>query len=133
VIVVDASVLVNALADDTADGDLARARLGRAGSLHAPELVDLEVLSVLRRAALGGVLDGRRAGLARTDLRELPLERYTHVAFLERIWELRATLTAYDAIYVALAEALGCPLLTADARLARAPGPTCPVEVLAGP
>lgn len=130
-IVVDASVLANALADDTAEGDRARVRLGRDPSLHAPELVDLEVLSVLRRAAARGDLDERRAALARTDLREVPLQRYTHVPFLDRVWALRHTVTAYDAAYVALAETLGCPLLTADARLAGAPGVRCAVEVLA--
>lgn len=131
-IVVDASVLVNALADDTAEGDHARARLRRDPSLHAPEFADLEVLSVLRRAAARGDLDPRRSALARTDLRELPLQRYSHVPFLERVWELRHNLTVYDAAYVALAETLGCPLLTADGRLAGAPGVMCTVEVLAG-
>ncbi len=129
-IVVDASVLANALADDAADGDRARARLARDPVLHAPELVDIEVLSVLRRAAARGDLDERRAGLARRDLRELPLQRAPHTAFLDRVWELRHAVTPYDAVYVALAETLACTLVTADARLARAPGPTCSVEVL---
>ena len=130
-IVVDASVLVNALADDTADGDRARERLGRDPSLHAPDLVDLEVLSVLARAAARGDLDERRATLARVDLRDLPLHRYPHLPFLERIWTLHLAVAAYTAVYVALAETLGCPLLSADPRLTTTPGLPCPVEFLA--
>ena len=123
-------MLAVALADDGADGDAARARLARDPALHAPHLVDLEVLSVLRRQA-AGLLDARRAGFALDDLVDLPLVRYPHAGFARRVWELRGNLTPYDAAYVALAEALGCPLVTADARLARAPGTRCDVEVLA--
>ncbi len=128
-IVVDASVLVVALADDDQDGDAARARL-RGESLAAPELVDLEVASVLRRQARRGALDDRRARLALADLVDLPLQRAQHRPLLTRCWELRETLTIYDAAYVALAEALDAPLLTVDARLARAHGPRCVIEVL---
>lgn len=123
-------MLAVALADDGADGDAARARLARDSVLHAPHLVDLEVLSVLRRQAGAGSLDKRRAGFALQDLVELPLTRYPHTPFARRVWELRGNLTPYDAAYVALAETLGCPLVTADARLARAPGIRCDVEVL---
>lgn len=123
-------MLAVALADDGADGDAARARLARDSALHAPHLVDLEVLSVLRRQAGAGLLDKRRAGFALQDLMELPLTRYPHIPFARRVWELRGNLTPYDAAYVALAETLGCPLVTADARLARAPGIPCDVEVL---
>jgi predicted nucleic acid-binding protein len=129
VIVVDASVLVTALADDGPDGDRARARL-RGEALTAPELIDLEVVSVLRRQLAVGRLDARRARLALGDLVAIPVERVSHAPLLRRCWELRNGLTVYDAAYVALAEALGAPLVTADVRLARAPGVRCHVEVL---
>ena len=128
-IVVDASVLAPALADDGPDGDRARQRLA-GETLAAPALVDLEVASVVRRAALGGRLDGRRSGQALNDLSALPLRRASHVPLLPRIWELRANLTVYDAAYVALAELLGAAMLTADARLIRAPGARCDVELV---
>jgi predicted nucleic acid-binding protein len=129
VIVVDASVLATALGDDGPDGDRARARL-RGERLSAPELVDLEVASVLRRQVQGGAVDIRRAALALADLAALPLRRAPHRPLLARCWELRDNLTIYDASYVALAEALDVPLLTGDGRLARAPGPRCRVEML---
>ena len=128
VLVVDASVLAPALADDGADGDKARARL-RGQALVAPELVDLETTSVIRRQLLAGTLDARRARLALTDLVELPLRRAPHRPLLARCWELRQNVTVYDAAYVALAELLDVVLLTADARLANAPGPRCRFEV----
>lgn len=128
-IVVDASVLAPALADDGDDGDRVRKRL-RGEQLIAPELVDLEVISTLRRAARAGRLDGRRSSQALTDLASLPLRRVTHLPLLARIWELRDNLTAYDAAYVALAEALNALLLTADGPLGRASGVRCEVEVL---
>ncbi|MGH2949666.1 MAG: type II toxin-antitoxin system VapC family toxin [Solirubrobacteraceae bacterium] len=129
-IVVDASVLAPAVADDGDDGDRARARL-HGERLVAPALVDLEVTSVLRRAALGGRLDPRRAAQALADLRALPLARAAHPPLLDRIWELRENVTAYDGAYVALAEAMRAPLITADGRLAAAPGLRCAIEVLA--
>jgi predicted nucleic acid-binding protein len=129
VLVVDASALVVALSDDGPDGDLVRRRL-RGESLAAPELVDLEVVSVLRKQLAIGALDGRRAGLALTDLADLPLRRVPHLPLLARCWELRDNLTVYDAAYVALAEVLDAPLVTADSRLGRAPGTTCQIEVL---
>lgn len=130
-IVVDASVLVTALADDGSDGDLARTRLlGEA--LAAPQLIDLEVVSVLRRLTLVGQLPERRGLLALSDLLDLPIRRAPHPPLLKRCWELRANVTAYDAAYVALAELLDVALVTADARLARATGPQCTIEVLSG-
>jgi predicted nucleic acid-binding protein len=128
VIVVDASVLAVALADDGVAGDRARTLL-RGEALAAPELVDLEVLSVVRKQRAIGALDDRRAKLALRDLIELPLERAPHAPLVDRCWELRDNLTAYDATYVALAEALGVNLLTADQRIAGAPGVRCPVTV----
>lgn len=128
-IVVDASVLATALGDDGPDGDHARSCL-RGERLSAPELADLEVASVLRRQVQARVVDGRRAALALADLAAMPLQRAPHQPLLARCWELRDNLTIYDAAYVALAEALDVTLLTADGRLARAPGPRCQIEVL---
>ncbi|MBA3865582.1 MAG: type II toxin-antitoxin system VapC family toxin [Solirubrobacterales bacterium] len=130
-IVVDASVLANALADDGADGDLARERL-REEQLVAPELVDLEVVSTLRRAARAGRLKKARSEQALGDLAVLPLRRVPHLPLLSRVWELRDNLTAFDAAYIALAEALDVLLLTADGPLAGATGVRCQVEVLGG-
>ena len=128
-LVVDASVLAVALADDGRDGDKARARL-RGERLAAPELIDVEVASVLRGRLAGGHLDIRRAELALADLADLPVLRASHRPLLTRCWELRANLTVYDAAYVALALALDSDLLTGDARLANAPGPRCRIEIL---
>jgi predicted nucleic acid-binding protein len=129
VLVVDASVLAPALTDDGPDGDRARARL-RGDTLAAPELIDLEVGSVIRRQLTVGALDTRRAELALGDLIDLPLRRAAHRPLLPRVWELRANLGVYDAAYVALAELLGIVLLTADARLANAPGVRCELDLL---
>jgi predicted nucleic acid-binding protein len=128
VIVADASVLVVALADDGPDGDQARARL-RGEQLAIPELADLEVASVLRRQMKAGTLDARRARLALEDLAALRARRAPHRPLLPRCWELRDNLTIYDAAYVALAEAMNITLLTGDQKLARAPGPRCPIEI----
>lgn len=128
-IVVDASVLAPALADDGADGEHARQRL-RGERLAAPELVDLEVASVLRRLCLTGRLPLRRAVLAMSDLLALPVRRVSHRALLARCWELRDNLTVYDACYVTLAEQLNVTLVTADARLAGAPGLRCKVDLM---
>ena len=129
-IVVDASVVVTALADDGADGDTARSRL-RGERLVAPHLIDLEVVSAWRRMESAGGLDARRAGLALTDLESLPLERVPHLPLRGRCRELRANLTIYDAVYVALAEQLDLVLVTADSRVAGAAGIRCPGELIA--
>jgi predicted nucleic acid-binding protein len=129
VLVVDASVLVTALADDDQDGDQARNRL-RGEVLAAPELVDLEVTSVLRRLLLVGRLPSRRAELALADLSDLALRRVPHRPLLARCWELRDNVTVYDASYIALAEALDVVLVTSDQGLSRLPGVWCRVEVL---
>lgn len=131
-LVVDSSVLVVALADDGPDGDTARDRL-RGEQLAAPELIDLEVLSVLRGLTHSGQVIPRRAGLAVQDLHDIPLERAPHRSLMARCWELRDNLTPYDAAYVALAEALDATLLTGDRRLSRATGPRCRIEVLRAP
>ncbi len=130
-IVVDASVVVTALADDGADGEQLRSRLQADGDLHVPEVLDLEVAAVLRRlVVMERTLSARRASRALEDLADLPAERYGHRPLLGRVWELRDNLRAYDAAYVALAEALGAVLITADRRLARCPGLRCELEVV---
>ncbi|MGH9115653.1 MAG: type II toxin-antitoxin system VapC family toxin [Acidimicrobiales bacterium] len=131
-IVVDASVLAAALGDDGADGGEARSRLG-GEALAAPELIDLEVSSVLRRLLAAGRLPTRRAELALSDLLALPLRRVPHRPLMSRCWSLRDNLTTYDAAYVALAEQLDVTLVTSDLRLSRAPGLRCKVEVLGRP
>lgn len=128
-IVVDAGVIVTALADDGPDGETARWRL-RGERLTAPHLIDLEVASAWRRLATTGALSDRRCRLAIDDLRALRLDRVPHTVLLERCWQLRPNLTSYDAAYVALAETLACTLLTGDRRMAEAPGPRCPIEVI---
>jgi predicted nucleic acid-binding protein len=129
VLVVDASVLAPALADDGPDGDRARARL-RGESHAAPELIDLETTSVIRRQLRSGRMEPRRAGLALDDLVALPLGRAPHRPLLERCWELRDDLSVYDAAYVALAELLDAVLVTADTRLAHAAGLRCRLDLL---
>ena len=129
-IVVDASVLAVALGDDGADGELARQRLA-AETLTAPEIIDLEVVSVWRRHVAAKLMTARRASAALTDLEELPLLRAPHRPLLDRIWNLRHTVTPYDAAYIALAEAMGVVFVTADARLARAPRLECEIDVIA--
>lgn len=129
-IVIDASVMVNVLADDGSDGALARDHVSKSGDLHAPELLDVETVSALRKRWLVGDLTDERFALALDDLEALELARFPALPLMRRAYELRANVTAYDAAYVALAEVLRCPLLTADARLARVPGLNCEVNVL---
>ncbi len=131
-IVVDASVLVTALGDDGPDGAHARQRLADE-RLSAPHLVDLEVVSAWRRLAAIGEMAPERIEAAITDLDELRLRRVGHRHLLQRCWALRENLTVYDAAYVALAEILDVPLLTADATLARSVGARCPIEVIDRP
>ena len=128
-LVVDASIVAVALADDEDDGDVARRRL-RGEDLTAPQILDLEVLSVLRKMHRRGALDSRRADLAIKDLQDLPVVRVSHSPLLRRCWELRDNFTPYDAAYVALAEATGATFLTGDRRLSTDPGIPCKVEVL---
>ena len=130
-IVVDASVIANAVADDDQDGNLVRTRLVRAKALYAPDLLDVEVLSVLRRRWLAGALTQERFEAAIDDLIALPVERVSMLSLVPRAFALRSNVTAYDGVYLALAEALDVPLLTADRRLAQAPGIGCAVETIA--
>jgi predicted nucleic acid-binding protein len=129
VVVVDASVLAPALTYEDALGERLRERLERE-RLAAPALIDLEVVSIWRGHTRAGRLLARRAEVALADLAAMPLERAPHSPLMPRIWELRDNLTAYDAAYVALAEGMDTVLLTGDARLARAPGIQCGVELL---
>ncbi len=99
-------------------------------TLHAPHLIDLEVAQVLRRYTLSGKLSEVRAEQALHDLADLDMARYPHDALLERVWQLRHNATAYDAAYLALAEALEAPLLTSDAALASVPEAHARVELL---
>lgn len=128
-LVVDASCLYEVVADGTmAEG--VRRRLAADPDHAAPHVVDVEVVSVIRRDHRVGRLDETAAAQAVEDLRDWPGERFGHQPLLDRLWELRATVRAWDAMYVALAEALGATLLTLDARLAAAPGPRCRIEVV---
>ena len=128
-IVVDASILANVVADDGVDGARARAALA-AQELSVPDLVDVEVVSVLRRRWLAKTMSARRFSAALDDLTAIPADRYPVLPFMPRAFELRSNVSAYDATYVALAEQLGCALLTADARLSRAHGPRCQMVLL---
>lgn len=123
-VVVDASAVVAALVDDGSDGEWAASELTREG-LAAPHLMPVEAANILRRAVLAGDLSADTAALAHDDLVQLRVEFFAYEPHADRVWELRDNLTAYDAWYVALAEALGAPLVTLDRRVARAPGPRC--------
>ena len=124
-IVVDASVAVSALLND----GRARQMLSE-NRLAAPHLVDAEVIQTLRKLLGRGSMAAEAAEQAVQRWSELGIERFPLPGLIARIWALRDNVSAYDAAYVALAEALDCPLLTADARLAAAPGPNCPITVL---
>jgi predicted nucleic acid-binding protein len=130
VIVLDASAVLEVLLHRPGAGCILD-RLSEEGeSLHVPHLLDVEVAQVLRRYALSGELDGRRGAEALENLADLPLHRYPHEPLMGRVWELRHNLTAYDAVYVALAEALEAPLVTKDRRLASAGGHAAAVEAI---
>jgi len=129
VLVVDASVLAPVVADVGSDGQRFRERL-RGETVAAPDLLRVEVASVLRRHAAHGGLTPQQADQAMDDLLTFPLTVYPTSPLLPRVWELRPKVTAYDACYVALAEAAGVPLVTADRRLAGAPGLRCAVDLV---
>lgn len=128
-IVVDASVLANAIGDDGPDGAAGRAAIS-AEDLSVPDLADVEVVSVLRRRWLAKTITARRFAHAVTDLTNIPADRYLVLPFVTRAYELRANVSPYDATYVALAEYLDCILITADVRLSRATGPRCTINVV---
>ena len=128
-IVLDASVVLEVLLRMPA-GIALEERLFSGETLHAPHLLDVEVAQVLRRYALAGDIDAGRCRAALDDLAGVALTRYPHDFLMQRVWDLRGNLSAYDAVYVALAEALDAPLLTRDRRLAKAPGHAARVEVI---
>ncbi len=130
-LVVDTSALLAVLAGSPADAALSD-RLRADGDLHAPHLIDVEAVHALRRLVRRDDLSVERALAARQDLKDLTIIRYPHVALVDRMWELRENLTAYDATFVALSEALGVPLITADERLARSTGHAAKIEAFPG-
>jgi predicted nucleic acid-binding protein len=129
-IVLDASAILEVLLSTPA-GSAVYGRLSATGeTLHAPHLLDLEVLQVLRRYCATGEITLERAEQAVADYLDFPITRYAHDVFAVRIWQLRQNLTAYDGAYVALAEALSAPLITRDRRLAATPGHRAVIEVV---
>ena len=128
--VLDASALLEFLLQ-TPLGARVEARVFRdADELHAPHLLDVEVVQALRRLVRTGEVSAGRAEEAIADLADLDLHRHAHVPLLDRAWILRDNVTAYDAMYVALAEALDAPLVTCDRPLAAVPGHSARVEVI---
>lgn len=125
-IVVDASSLYEVVAEGP-NADWIRAQLLNSFELAAPELIDVEVVGLLRRDVAVGVLASSRAEIALAELIDWPGERIAHRSLNSRVWDLRNNVRTSDAYYVALAEALRAPLLTLDRRLARANGPTCQI------
>ncbi len=129
-IVLDASAVVELLLGTATGRAIAERLVDPTLSLHAPHLIDVEVAQAMRRYVRGGRLDAEAAAHALEDLRLLDLERHPHEALLDRVWSLRENMTAYDAVYVALAEALDSMLLTCDGKLARAPGMSRRIELV---
>ena len=130
VLVVDASALLELLLRTPSAKEVEDRLFAPGETLHAPHLLDIEVAQVIRRYAANGDIDSERGRLALSDLACLSIQRYPHDLLLPRIWALRNNLTAYDAAYVALAEALDQPLLTRDKRLAAAAGHFARIEVV---
>jgi len=130
VIVIDASAALEVLLRTALAPIIEPRLLDPRQTVHAPHLIDLEIAQVLRRYCAAGDLTDQRARQALADFVDLPVTRYPHEPFLARIWELRRNLTAYDAAYIALAEALHAPLVTCDHALASAPGHRATVKVV---
>lgn len=129
-IVVDASAIIEILLQTPRAERLMARALNPMEGLHAPHLLDIEVTHVLRRLVLQRQIPAARGVSALQDLRELVIERHSHEALLSRIWQLRDSMTCYDAAYASLAEALRAPLLTCDRKLAGAHGHTATVELI---
>jgi predicted nucleic acid-binding protein len=130
VIVVDTSAVLAALAGRPRPEDL-RARLAQDGDLHAPHLIDVEVVHALRRLVRARHLTEDRAVDVRTDFGDLAIVRYPHHPLADRMWELRHNLSAYDAAFVVLSEMLGVPLITCQRRLAGSSGHAAQIELFA--
>jgi len=130
VIVLDASAAVEWLLQTQAGQQIESRIYSHNESLHAPELLDLEVAQVLRRFVQQHKISNARAAEAVEDLIDLRVTRYPHAVLLPRIWDLRHNLSAYDAAYVALAEKLGATLLTGDSALSSAAGHIARIEVV---
>jgi predicted nucleic acid-binding protein len=130
VIVLDASAAIEWLLQSPAGLKIEKRLFSPSESLHAPHLLDVEVGQVLRRYVREKIIGAQRGQEALEDLADLPLSRYPHDFLIPRVWELRTTLTAYDAVYVALAELLDAPLLTCDGKIASASGHSANVEVV---
>ena len=132
-IVIDASAAIEWVLQTRKGADV-EARIfrkrGDSARLHAPDLLDVEVAQVLRKHAAKGLVSEGRGQTALQDFLQIPLRRYPHEFLLERVWALRKNLTAYDAVYVALAEALDMPLLTCDANLGGAPGHRARIDLV---
>ncbi len=128
-IVLDASAAVEWLLQTSAGERIEKRIYARNESLHAPHLLDLEVVQVMRRLVRGGAISARRADEAVCDLLDLRVARYPHFVFLPWIWRRRDNLSAYDACYVALAQELGATLITRDGRLASSAGHGVNIEV----
>lgn len=118
-IVLDASVVVELLTNGPAAGAIGRALAEHDGSFIVPHLIDVEVMSAIRRLAARDRIDAHRSNQFLAGLATLPAERYPHTPLISRVWELRHNFTAYDATYIALAEATGAILYTCDEKLAR--------------
>jgi predicted nucleic acid-binding protein len=130
VIVLDASAAIEWLLKSPVGVKIDKRIFARSESLHVPHLLDIEVAQVLRRYVREKMITSQRAQEALEDLAGLPLDRYPHDFLLPRVWELRATLTAYDAVYVALAELLDASLLTCDRKIATASRHSVNIEVV---
>lgn len=129
-IVADASAVVELLLGGDRAAAIEARLLQPAETVHVPHLLDVEVAQALRRYALSGELDAARGEQAIADLADFPFRRYPHAALLERVWELRHSISAYDGVYIALAEALDATLVTCDRRLARARGHSARIETI---
>ena len=129
-IVLDASALVEVILRTPIGSAIEQRIISSAETLHAPHLIDIETTHVLRRYVAKGSIDAKRGREAIDDVASLSLRRYGHAGLLPRVWEMRNNLTAYDAVYVALAQVLNAPLLTCDRRLAAAVGHRAQIETM---